>query len=293
MPRLHAPLALFPLLACAQVDPSTAASSTTTVASTTTTPSDPTTTTADHGTSAESTPTEGFIMTPDHGGVNSLECDPFAQACPPGQKCVPWVNNGGSAWNATKCVDITGDGAPGDPCFAPEGAAAGIDDCALGAICWDLDETDHGTCIGQCAGSSQTQICPPKFSCSFGDDGVLNLCFRDCDPLLQNCPGGDTCIPPNLGGYHFTCLPDGSGEFGKTNDSCEFVNACDEGLVCIDPLDASSACDPLVLGCCQPFCELPDATCPNPDQQCVPFFDPMLPDIPPGYDKIGTCRIPS
>ena len=180
MPRLHAPLALFPLLACAQVDPSTAASSTTTVASTTTTPSDPTTTTADHGTSAESTPTEGFIMTPDHGGVNSLECDPFAQACPPGQKCVPWVDNGGGAWNATKCVDITGDGAPGDP-----------------------------------------------------------------------------------------------------------------GLVCIDPLDASSACDPLVLGCCQPFCELPDATCPNPDQQCVPFFDPMLPDIPPGYDKIGTCRIPS
>jgi hypothetical protein len=46
------------------------------------------------------------------------------------------------------------------------------------------------------------------------------------------------------------------------------------------------------MGCCTPFCEFPDGACPNPDQQCVQWFDPMmLPEGDPQLD-IGFCGVP-
>lgn len=58
---------------------------------------------------------------PDNGP--DLACDPFEQDCPAGQKCAAWSNNASSAWNATRCVPVTGDQQPGEPCtvqwFAP------------------------------------------------------------------------------------------------------------------------------------------------------------------------------
>ena len=36
------------------------------------------------------------------------------------------------------------DGAPGDPCTAPDGPTAGPDDCARGVFCWYVDDTNHG-----------------------------------------------------------------------------------------------------------------------------------------------------
>ena len=308
MPRLHYPLSLSLVLACGPLaPPSDNASSTADAASTTTattTPPAPTTvttllptTTANLDTTGiattgnESTTTGTFIITPDGGGDSTIECDTFAQDCPPGQKCVPWAEGGGGAWNATKCVDVTGDGAPGDPCFAPEGGVAGIDDCAFGSICWDVDQTFHGTCVRQCMGTPDAPICPQKFFCVITAEGAINLCLPNCDPLLQDCPGGDLCLP-HLDDSGFQCVLDVSGDLGQANDPCEFANACDKGLLCIDALDASSACDPRSPGCCQPFCQLSDPTCPNPDQQCVALFDPKRPDLPPDYKDIGTCRIP-
>jgi len=46
-------------------------------------------------------------------------------------------------------------------------------------------------------------------------------------------------------------------------------------------------------GCCQPFCDFVnmDQPCPNPDQKCVQWFDPMMP-IPPGSEDVGVCSIP-
>ncbi|MEX1364969.1 MAG: hypothetical protein AB1Z98_17710, partial [Nannocystaceae bacterium] len=32
------------------------------------------------------------------------QCSLFAQDCPDGEKCMPWANDGGDAWNATICV---------------------------------------------------------------------------------------------------------------------------------------------------------------------------------------------
>jgi hypothetical protein len=299
-------LTLSATLACGPLAPpldanTTASSATSDTDATPTTipPVTPTTTTSiaettsqDPTTLATTTfPTTGavdFIAKPD-GGSTGIECNTFTQNCPVGQKCVPWVEGGGGFWNAAKCVEVTGDGAPGDPCFAPEGGVAGIDDCALGAFCWDVDATNHGTCIGQCTGSADAPICPPKASCAIAGDGVINLCFFGCDPLIQDCKGDELCIPQ---GDSFLCVLDASGEMGALNDPCEFANGCDKGLLCLNTASASIACQQGSQGCCQPFCEFPGSPCPNPDQQCLQWFDPMQP-IPEGHEDVGVCAIPA
>jgi hypothetical protein len=258
----------------------------------TTTTLDPTTldlTTLDLTTSAPTTTDEiPFIIKPDGNATGTITCDQFEQNCPPGQKCMPWAEGGGGAWNATKCVDITGDGVPGEPCTTVGGGVSGMDDCAPGAMCWDVDINGHGICRAQCTGSAESPVCPPKFSCAISAEAVLILCLPDCDPLLQDCPGDNLCIPT---GDKFTCVLDDSGEMGAANDPCEFANACDKGLMCLNTASASTACDQNSSGCCQPFCKFPDSPCPNPDQQCLQWFDPMQP-IPPGSEDIGVCAIP-
>ncbi len=270
--------------------------STTATAPTTTTGELPPPTTAlpTTDTSASTDPTTSgttgldFIHRPDLDPNAPAECDIFAQDCPPGQKCAPWANDGGSSWNATKCVELTGDAQPGEPCTTPEGPLDGHDDCAEGVYCWDVDERNHGTCIALCSGSPESPECPPKSQCAITDDGVLNLCLPSCDPLIQDCPEGQSCL---LNWKDFACILDASGDSGQINDPCQFANACDRGLVCLDSATASEACDPRIDGCCQPYCKLPDTPCPNPDQQCVPFFDPDD-EIPPGSEDVGICAIP-
>jgi hypothetical protein len=293
------------LLACGPKSPPSDGSSTTDAASTstatstsapattTTTTTDPTTTdptTTDPTTTTTTATTTGaqdFILRSD-GLHSSIQCDIFAQDCAPGQKCAPWAEGGGSSWNATKCVDITGDGAPGEPCTAPEGGMAGLDDCALGVFCWDVDENNQGTCVAMCTGTFDAPLCPPLTQCALTSEPILALCLTECNPLLQDCGDGDLCVAQS---NSFGCALDASGAEGQVNDPCEFLNACDKGLACIDSALASSVCDPMVLGCCQPFCEFPNSPCPNPDQECVQWFEPM--QAPPGLENVGVCKIPS
>ena len=256
---------------------------------TTTSTVGPTTSTATTtGGTTETGTTVDFIVKPDGNSSGWTPCDVWKQNCPAGQKCVPYGDGGGGTWNDTKCVDITGDGAVGDPCTAVGGGVSGIDDCALGILCWDVDERGHGTCVAMCSGSPDAPTCPPKSSCWITSDGILNLCIPVCDPLLQDCPGGDLCLPT---GDDFICVEDASGDEGQTNDPCEFANACDPGLVCLNTASASAACQQDLQGCCQPFCEFPGSPCPNPDQQCLQWYDPMMP-IPPGNEDVGVCAIP-
>lgn len=263
----------------------------TSAASTGTEPGITTTGPADDTTVA---PATTFILNPDgSGGAGRILCDVFAQDCPPGEKCSAWADDGGAAWNATKCVPVNGDQQPGEPCTVQGSGTSGIDDCAAGVMCWDVGPDAMGFCVALCTGTPDAVHCEGNTSCVLPSDGVLNLCLPSCDPLLQDCPGADLCIP-NPDGTSFTCVLDASGDGGQVNDLCEFPNTCDPGLVCLDPAVASSTCTPGPTGCCQPFCEFTegqDGACPNPDQKCVQWFDPMT-EIPQWYVHVGVCRIP-
>ncbi len=217
------------------------------------------------------------------------ECDNFAQDCPEGQKCAAYADDGSNSWNALKCVDVTGTDEPGDDCTV-EGNLTGMDSCIGGAMCWNTDAEGIGTCVALCTGSAEAPICRPDDPCTIAAGGYLNLCLSYCDPLLQDCPGTDLCIP---NGGNFVCVLDAGGEQGQVNDPCEFANVCDPGLVCLDPATVGAGCDPAAGGCCTPFCLFPDGACPNPDQSCVQWFDPaMLPENDPELD-IGVCAVPA
>lgn len=289
--RLLLALALLP--ACGPTPaPPVDGSSSGTHAADPTTPDLPTSTTPDPLPTTSDGPTSGPATTQSldfltHFDLPPESCDVWAQDCRPGQKCVPYASEAAPIWNALKCVDVTGDLAPGDPCTAPAGPLAGLDDCALGSFCWDVDADNHGTCIGQCTGTPEAPICPAFHDCIIANDEVLTLCEPWCDPLAPDCPDSRACFAVEDA---FLCLV-APHLLAGINEPCEFRNDCEEGLACIETAAASSTCDANASGCCQPFCPLPDGPCPNPDQQCIPWYDPMQP-IPPGYESLGFCAIP-
>ena len=235
--------------------------------------------------------TGGFIVPPD-GGDGGDECDNWAQDCPDGEKCAAWANNGGNAWNATKCVAVVEDAdQPGDACTVEGSAVSGLDSCDLGAMCWDVDpNTMQGTCVALCTGSPDAPVCDSEFSCFVSNEGILNLCLPICDPLAQDCPGDDLCIPNPQGQTAFSCVLDASGDEGQAFDPCEFINACDPGLFCANPVNAGE-CDAQAIGCCLPFCDLAmPAPCPGANQECLAWFE--MGTAPPGLETVGFCGIP-
>ncbi|MEZ4448260.1 MAG: hypothetical protein R3B09_02190 [Nannocystaceae bacterium] len=133
-----------------------------------------------------------FLCMPD-GFVSSYECDLFAQSCPEGMKCNAWANDGGGAWNATKCVPVDRDPDDvGEPCSVVGSGVSGVDSCDKGAMCWNVDpETNMGVCVGLCQGnedkctSDPSSCCPPMSSCTISASGTLILCLQTCDPIVQ------------------------------------------------------------------------------------------------------------
>ena len=220
-------------------------------------------------------------------GPRGVECDPFAQDCPDGHKCVPWNPDGGSGWTGTKCVKLIGDEAPGAPCSSPEGPLAGIDNCALGVICWDVDLNNEGICVLQCTGSSNKPSCPSGQACIITSENYLALCARSCHPLANDCLQEDVCVP---GQSAFFCELKSVEPGGKVNEPCSDVAACENGLACLSSSAASEACALEEVGCCQPYCQLPAGDCPNPDQECMPWYDPMI-GVPVGYEDLGVCAV--
>ena len=49
-----------------------------------------------------------FLGFPD-GGTEPTDCDIWAQNCPRGEKCMPWANDDGYGWSATRCTPIDDD----------------------------------------------------------------------------------------------------------------------------------------------------------------------------------------
>ena len=198
---------------------------------------------------------------------------------------MPWADGGGSSWNALKCTPV-GPDLPGDPCTVEGNAVSGVDSCARGALCWDVDpRTNEGVCIAQCQGPMRMPSCPLGSSCHILADAVVTLCLPRCDPLLQDCPVGDLCLP---NGAEFTCVLDASGEAGDYGDPCEYANACDPGLHCL-PAEYIEGCQ--APGCCTPFCDTSKPLmCPGASQACLPWYEEGM--ATPGYEHVGICGVP-
>ncbi|MEZ4448263.1 MAG: hypothetical protein R3B09_02205 [Nannocystaceae bacterium] len=221
-------------------------------------------------------------------------CEIWDQDCPEGMKCNAWANDGGGAWNSTKCVPVDADpDAVGEACTVVGNGVSGVDSCDKGAMCWNVDpETNEGSCIALCQGNEEKcsydplSCCPPGSACTIPAGGNLILCLQTCDPIVQDCDNPyEVCYPVN---DSFQCAPDDSGVMGAIGDPCEFINGCDPGTYCGPPEDYPG-CDANAAGCCIPFCSLKDPGCVM-GTECQPWYDPM--NVPPGYEDLGSCVIP-
>ncbi len=283
---------VFALAAGCVLGPYTTTATHDTTSTTTTTDSTGTTTTTTTPTSSTSqaNTTDTTAAATTTSDIPAVACDLWTQNCPEGQKCMPWADDGGSSWNATKCTDIMPNaGKPGDACTAEGNGATGVDSCEKAAMCWNVSQqTGMGLCVGFCMGSMETPTCPPLTNCVISSSGILNLCLPGCDPLAQDCPDLHLCIPQPVGN-DFRCVPDASGDAGQLNDPCAAPDACDPGLFCLDPALAAE-CDPMAPGCCLPVCDLSKPMCTNKGAMCVPWSEPGM-EVP-GLENVGLCRLP-
>lgn len=131
----------------------------------------------------------------DGGGVD-YECNVFMEDCPQGEKCMPWANDGGEVWNASRCTPVDFDPVPvGQPCAVEGSGFTGVDDCGAEAMCFHVDpETNEGVCVEVCSGSADDPVCA-EGTCIIQFDGALPLCFETCDPKAPTCAEEQVCEP--------------------------------------------------------------------------------------------------
>lgn len=240
------------------------------------------------------TATSNVFVVADMGGSGGT-CDVFAQDCPKGDKCMPWADDGGGSWNATTCTPVMRNpGQRGDECSVEGSAVSGVDDCDVGLMCYNVQaKTNMGTCFELCHGSPDAPVCDEGL-CAVYNDGNLPLCLGDCDPLIDDCPGGQLCIAsPSANG--FVCvldaLPASMGDYGAP---CTFVNDCDPGYFCAIQEVVAGCTNG--SGCCAEYCDLsqpdPSSQCTGQPEgeECQPWYGMDAP--PPGYEDVGFCGVP-
>lgn len=240
----------------------------------------------DNGAHSSSESGSDFLPPPDAGDP-AWECDIWAHDCPAGEKCMPWANDGGSAWTATRCSPIAPEPAGlGEPCQVEGSLVSGLDDCDIASMCWDVDpETNEGTCVPMCVGGYQNPRCEdPSDHCLQAGGGALNICLPTCDPLLQNCREGLGCYgTPDS----FVCAPTASSN--GLDEPCEFYTVCSPGLQCLS-IDGPP-CPDGAVACCRPFCRIGDVESPcSALEECVPWFEDG--DAPARWEEVGYCALP-
>lgn len=223
------------------------------------------------------------------GGTTVFECDMFAQDCPEGEKCMPWGHTGASDWTATRCSPVAPDpNEVGETCTVEGSAYSGIDDCALGAMCFGVDaKTNEGTCEEICGGTPASPECTDEIDiCTIGSQGALVVCLPACNPMLGECGEGEGCFPA---GDEFSCAPSQAAA-AMHGDGCAQPYTCASGQVCVDAA-LHSTCDEGF--CCTSICDLSDvnanADCAalDPEQVCLPWYEPGM--APAGYEDLGVC----
>jgi len=220
-----------------------------------------------------------FILEDIPGG-GSVECDIWDQDCPKGEKCMPWANDGGDAWNASRCSVIPPDaGSAGEPCVAVDNPYSGIDDCGPASMCWDVDpDTLEGVCVGFCGGTEHDPECAEGLGCFIEFEGVILACLPECDPLNPMCSEGEMCTSGRWRGWGpnarpFICLPTPQFSPQPYGATCEYFSQCDVGLACVDAMHVPG-CES--YDCCTTIGDLTQMpVCPDPTQTCIPFDDTM------------------
>lgn len=162
-------------------------SSTTSDGSASTTASDPSTSSSttfdgqtETGDDVQTTSvSSGFIYGDPDGGTVTIECSVWDQDCAEDEKCMPWANDGGPEWNATRCTPLDPDaGEVGDPCTTEGSPVSGIDTCTVRAVCVvENEETLEGTCVEVCSGASEAPICMTEGTTCTNPETVAPLCL--------------------------------------------------------------------------------------------------------------------
>jgi hypothetical protein len=227
-----------------------------------------------------------------NGEGPQFECSTYQQDCPEGEKCQPYATEG-FQHNATGCFPLA-------QRPIPEGSSCTVnfddgltDLCDVGLSC--RDDVCRPLCT--CESDGVSEACPDATPVCINPGTAAPVCIPACDPTeADTCPNGQACyyisdIPEE---NPFICVPDASGpDSGTYGSFCEFVNACDPGLLCVVGT-AVPGCNS--DECCTAFCDLGEPaasqSCPGfaEGQQCIPFFSAGF--APEGYDHVGFCSIP-
>lgn len=253
------------------------------------------------GDSPTSTTTaETGVLDEDSGtGQGGGECSFFEQDCRDGEKCVPWSELPDLVPDEIRCCPIAEPTVEaGDICTVTGYLGSCIDNCAVGSMCFDFDGDGEGVCQKMCSGTAEVPECPNADDECFIYYSGVPLCFRTCDPLVQDCPADKGCYPDAIaeGGTGFLCMPTiGDSQLG---DYCWLLSACNPGMLCATP-DLLPNCfgDADDAGCCTDICdvtEVPDScTSIHPDLECVAWYYQGA--EPPSADlqDVGACVLPT
>ncbi len=201
--------------------------------------------------------------------------------CPEGTKCTFDGDVG-----TVQCIEIIPDPKQaGDACDPGEGGSFdGIDDCDDNLLCWE-SSPDGPICVPFC-GEEDDFTCDPGLTCTTCQTCALGICIPDCDPLGDECPEDNVCVPLS-GSNGFGCALDASMDKGAYMDECEYVNVCDPGLACV-AADNLPGCEG--SGCCTPFCNLNEPECPENELICTAWFEPE--QAPEDLKHLGICIVP-
>lgn len=225
----------------------------------------------------------GDLLMPNIDMPNISECDPFAQDCPEGEKCMPYGSTEGS-WNANKCVPVSGAGQAGEQCIY-NGSVEATDSCGDDTHCWDLMDVGGmsvGVCRPFCIGTVDQPMCGPGEACSIVSGGVITLCLPTCDPALQDCEADFGCYWAH---GNFTCVPTTQDLW--LGEPCELASDCAAGMDCLS-VELLSDC--AEASCCGGYCDLTDPYCEDGWTECLPMFEEG--DEPPGLEHVGVCINP-
>jgi hypothetical protein len=219
------------------------------------------------------------------------ECDPYAQDCPAGQKCLPWADDGGASANSTRCSPVPVAAAQyGEDCVVAGSGVSGQDSCDGGLVCSLVDTvTLEGTCRELCkCGPNEGQCFEAPAACGIFNGGALPVCLPHCDPLASICSAVEICIPTRLTDFP-VCAGDASGTAGVALDVCAFVNACDPGLWCLPAAQVPGCTGD---ACCTPVCDLTAPDCAAvAGTGCEPWY-PAGEAPEPALERLGVCRAP-